>query len=227
LRAFDRKTSVGMTDDSLRGDMKKLGAARARKRKRVPGALAHLDWWRKSPEFREIMRQAGLRATARWNAMPRCGARKRSDGEPCKNPGIEPSGRCRFHGGKTPRGKEWHRIQASAGKSDAHAEQVAFKLKQKDRAAQARARRLARMTPDEQAAHRAWHAAHRPGPPEARAGARERKRQDREAAELFARPSTNAPNPEAEAIQRQIDELQRQADELRANPATWTEGIFS
>jgi hypothetical protein len=32
-----------------------------------------------------------------------CGARRR-DGRPCRKPGLRPSGRCRLHGGATPRG---------------------------------------------------------------------------------------------------------------------------
>lgn len=30
---------------------------------------------------------------------PRCGARRKSDGQPCQAPARWPSGRCRLHGG--------------------------------------------------------------------------------------------------------------------------------
>jgi hypothetical protein len=44
------------------------------------------------------------------NAAPRCGARRKRDGEPCQQPAM-PNGRCRIHGGKstgprTPEGLE-------------------------------------------------------------------------------------------------------------------------
>src|SRR6185436_8277650 len=35
--------------------------------------------------------------------VPSCGARRR-DGGRCRQPGMAPSGRCRLHGGRTPRG---------------------------------------------------------------------------------------------------------------------------
>jgi hypothetical protein len=35
--------------------------------------------------------------------VPACGARRR-DGGRCRQPGMQPSGRCRLHGGKSPRG---------------------------------------------------------------------------------------------------------------------------
>lgn len=180
---------------------------------RGPGALGHLDFWRRSDEFRQIMRQAGLRATARWNAMPRCGARKRSDGEPCRNPGLEPSGRCRFHGGRSPRGLAYHRIQKRTGRTDANGDRDNIKLEQKDRAARARAKRLAAMTDEERVAHARWHAAHKPGSPEMRAAERDRRKRDREARKAFEAPQQSAPNPEVDEIDRQIKNLRRLARE--------------
>jgi len=34
-------------------------------------------------------------------ALPRCGAKSRQTGEPCKLPGTGAGGRCRFHGGRS------------------------------------------------------------------------------------------------------------------------------
>jgi len=34
-------------------------------------------------------------------ALPRCSARSRQTGEPCKLPGTGAGGRCRFHGGRS------------------------------------------------------------------------------------------------------------------------------
>ena len=44
------------------------------------------------------------------DAAPRCGARRKSDGQPCRQPGMA-NGRCRMHGGlstgpRTPEGLE-------------------------------------------------------------------------------------------------------------------------
>ena len=36
--------------------------------------------------------------------VARCGARTRNGAGPCRQPGMAPSGRCRLHGGKSPRG---------------------------------------------------------------------------------------------------------------------------
>ena len=209
--------------------MKKTGEGNGSGRRSGPGALAHLDWWRKSAEFREIMRQAGFRAAARWRAMPRCGAKRRTDGEPCQNPGLEPSGRCRFHGGRTPRGKEWHKVQKRGAASDVAAARDARKLKSKLRASPKRARRLAVMSAEELAAHRKWHATHTPGPPERRVAERERKRQDREARKLMdaARDRKPKANPEAEALQRQIDEFRKLRDELAPRTIPPATDIFS
>jgi hypothetical protein len=194
--------------------MKKASPTRAGGNKRGPGALRHLDWWRKSAEFREIARREGQRAAARWKAAPRCGAKKRSDGEPCQNPGIEPSGRCRLHGGRSPRHDQWLRVQPRAGKSDPDGRRDRFKLEQKIKAAAARSKRLAAMTPEEREAHRRWHETHKPGPPGARASARARRQQDREAAALFAQDKTAPIDPEAAELRMMIEKLEKQKREL-------------
>ncbi|MDB5507724.1 MAG: hypothetical protein JWL93_193 [Hyphomicrobiales bacterium] len=205
--------------------MRNTAPRRTRSDKHGPGALRHLDWWRRSPEFREIMRQAGLRAVERWRQAPKCGARKRSDGEPCRNPGLEPSGRCRFHGGKTPRGKAWHRVTKRETLSDKGAAIDSRKLQNKIKAAAARAKRLAAMTPEEREAYQRWQAAHRPGPPGARASARARRQQDREAAALFAQDKTTPIDPEAAELRAMIEELERQKREAEL-AFQFTQGVF-
>jgi hypothetical protein len=193
------------------GKMDEPAPKRTRRRRLGPGALPHLDFWRRSDEFRARMREIGRRRAAEWNAAPRCGARKRTDGEPCGNPGLEPSGRCRFHGGKSPRGKDWHRILPRAGKPDVEADRR--KLRNKDRAARARAKRLAAMNDEERAAHKRWHAAHKPGSPEMRAAERDRRKRDRQAQEDFAVQRAEAHNSEVAALERQIENLRRLARE--------------
>ena len=39
---------------------------------------------------------------------PKCGARRKGDHLPCQNLALE-NGRCRLHGGLTPKGENWHR----------------------------------------------------------------------------------------------------------------------
>ncbi|WP_041368124.1 HGGxSTG domain-containing protein [Methylocella silvestris] len=88
-------------------------------------------------------------------AGPRCGARRKRDGEPCQQLVLYPNGRCKFHGGKTPKGKDWHKIQLPA--ADAGADALARKermivQRQKKRAA-TRAAKLTAMTPEQRAAY--------------------------------------------------------------------------
>src|SRR5215813_3485846 len=57
----------------------------------------------------ELVR-ARLEALVRANAAPRCGARSKRTGKPCRGAAM-PNGRCKFHGGKstgprTPEGLE-------------------------------------------------------------------------------------------------------------------------
>ena len=48
------------------------------------------------------------------NAAPRCGAKTRA-GSPCKGPAM-PNGRCRMHGGATPRHTEDAKTRIAAGR---------------------------------------------------------------------------------------------------------------
>ena len=74
----------------------------------------------------------GLANLKRFNAtrhlMPKCGAVRRTTGEPCRNLPLQ-NGRCRFHGGAVPRGKNWHKVQlansaGSVAKLDKKIEEV-------------------------------------------------------------------------------------------------------
>jgi hypothetical protein len=54
--------------------------------------------------------EARRRALIKANSAPRCGARRKSTGQPCRAPAM-PNGRCRVHGGastgpRTPEGLE-------------------------------------------------------------------------------------------------------------------------
>lgn len=107
--------------------------------------------WAQSPRFAEA-RQRGLNAIAeRWRTKPRCGAKTRVTGEPCQQLVEAPGKRCRYHGGATPKGDEWHRRQPP--KRGAAYSRLEKKLKAwevRDRKAD---ERRAAMTPDERAEH--------------------------------------------------------------------------
>ncbi|MCW2317222.1 hypothetical protein M2322_002776 [Rhodoblastus acidophilus] len=155
--------------------------------------------WRTSTAFRAIALAAMRKAHERRRELPKCGAARKRDGEPCQNLALE-NGRCKFHGGKTPKGADWHKPQFGAG--DSTGPDVATRIDRKTRDLEKRrakrARRLAAMTKEERAAHDAWHAAHKPGA----GGERQRARNDREVAswlaDLLARKDDylNAGNPE-------------------------------
>jgi hypothetical protein len=110
--------------------------------------------------------------------------------------------------------ERWHVVQPRAGKSDPDGRRDRFKLEQKIKAAAARAKRLAAMTPEEREAYQRWQAAHRPGPPGARASARALRQQDREAAALFAQDKATPIDPEAAELRAMIEELERQKQKL-------------
>ena len=152
-----------------------------------------------------------------WKAqaeLPKCGAKRRSDGGTCRNPAL-PNGRCRFHGGRTPKGKDWHKVQLVNP-----ARSIELLEKKQAEVARRRARQEERrkaMTPEERAAHDEWHRTHRPASP----AEREKARRDREARELLAGALGAAQEPqegagEAAAIGEQIARLEAARARLTA-----------
>ncbi len=155
-----------------------------------------------SPEFRAACRaQFAAMNKASW-AGPKCGARRKRDGEPCEQRAL-PNGRCRFHGGRVPKGKDWHRLQPPAPGSKREAA-VARKVKlveaRRAKAAKARAEKVAAMTPAERELFERRSAAMRNRLPGPKSG-RERQKQARKNAawlqELIA-AAENRPAPAAE-----------------------------
>jgi len=150
---------------------------------------AQLDPWRKSATFRAIARQSAQKNHQGFRARPRCGAKRKRDGKPCTHPAMK-NGRCRLHGGKTPKGKNWHVIQYPDCSTPEGEAKFVRKLRQQERYAKQRAERLTAMTPEQRLAHEAWHRTHRPGLTEAAKRAnRERQRQDRDLRRLLAQAS--------------------------------------
>lgn len=165
--------------------------------------------------FREMARAA----ITKWNRevrpfLPLCGAKTRSTGLPCRQIGLA-NGRCRWHGGATPKGDKWHRAQWPADRRKLHR-----KLGDRAKAESKRRERVGAMSKAERAAHADWQRTHRPGSARERATDRERRRRDREAAlfrELENRPET-PPSPELIALQEQRQALLARLEDLKRNP---------
>lgn len=175
-------------------------------------------------------RQRAREAFRRWHRvtrpkLPKCGARSRVTGEPCRQVAMA-NGRCHWHGGRTPKGDAWHKPRWPNGDRPDWNDKLNRKLHDHDRAAKKRAARLAKMSPEEREQHDAWQKAHRPGKASNRARTVAERKQ---AAELQASIAEPPPvSPEASRLQRQIEELERQRAELErsaAVPPPWD--IFS
>src|SRR5215218_5126397 len=124
--------------------------------------------WSQSTQFRAI----GRAAITAWNAkrpdLPKCGAAAKSTGEPCQQLAME-NGRCAWHGGKTGRGKAWGLPQWPAKSSPNAVGKMNRKLRDRERQARKRAKRLATMTPEERRRYEEHRRTHKPGPPGPRA----------------------------------------------------------
>lgn len=170
--------------------------------------------WTRSAEWRSIA-SAHCKAmnAARWRG-PRCGATKRSDGEPCGNAPMA-NGRCRLHGGKTPTGDQWHRPKWPNGKSANAEEKLKRKLADLERAEKKRRKRLAGMSAEERAAYEHWKKTHKPGPPAAREAARQRRQQDLALRASLAAPALQPVNPEIERLDRELALLRAEVDQMQ------------
>lgn len=153
-----------------------------------------------------------------WEAqrtLPRCGAKCRSTGFPCRNLAL-PNGKCRLHGGRTPKGKDWHKIQlANPGQS---IERLEKKQREVARRREKLAERLQAMTPEERARYDAWHAARQPGGKSKRT----KRRDDLTAKALLASAmrsdTAEAHAPEITRLADMIRQLEGAAAKLR-NPS--------
>lgn len=177
------------------------------RRKRGGGMSEKQRAWSSSPEGKAAALRAMRKARAVQAAMPRCAAIAKSTGEPCKRMALE-NGRCEFHGGRTPKGQQWHRLQLpGVGGSERKFDQ---KLATQARKQKARAAQIAAMSGEERDALDAWRRSHRPGG----AGERESRRQDLEARKLLE-ASAPAGGPSAtDSLRPLIEALKERRDEL-------------
>lgn len=162
----------------------------------------------------------------RWNRHgrylhPKCGARRKSDGQPCQNLAME-NGRCRFHGGRVPKGDgRWHRPRWPDPAPGANAK-LNRKLTDLQRAAEKRTKRLARMTPQQREAYDTWLRDHQPTTKADRKRKREFRRQDQEARKSIERLANAPPKPKTELEM----ELERLKAEL-ALSEQFNKGVFA
>lgn len=126
-----------------------------------------LSAWRKSERFKEVAR-AALKAI---NDGPKCGAKKRN-GQPCRKPGRGAGGRCRLHGGATPKGKaKWHKPIVPPEASTKRRDQL--KRAKLAKRAEERVARVEQMTPEALRKYERWQLTH---DPDTRLGMRERNK---------------------------------------------------
>lgn len=147
------------------------------------------------------------RVQADRHLMPKCGATSKSTGEPCRQFPME-NGRCYYHGGRTPKGKDWHKpIWPKKTAPDAE-QKVVARLRNLERAEKQRQKRLAKMTPDERAAYDKWKRDHPTGTPAQREAKRLAQKQNADARARLTKPRTERPlDPERAAIASRIAEL--------------------
>ncbi|TIP24260.1 MAG: hypothetical protein E5X67_29890 [Mesorhizobium sp.] len=135
--------------------------------------------WRGSSAQIAVARAAIIKWNRTRHLQPKCGAARKRDYEPCQNLAMS-NGRCHKHGGKTPKGDNWHRPLWPHRDAPGANAKLNRKLNDLQRAAAKRQKRLKRMSSEERATHEQWQKAHRPGSAKARAREK-RERQDAKA----------------------------------------------
>lgn len=175
------------------------------------------------PTF-EKARQRGLRRSLEVRAnAPKCGAKSRQTGLPCQNPVKEEGKRCRYHGGATPKGKDWHRRQYP---SSPHRLKGKLKaLRRRDREAE---ERRAAMTPEEREKHEERRRHRQPGTPAERRRASDARKARKMLSDLLDKPDKRRSEEEG-ALAAEIKRLEAAADELERSKEEETDddkGIF-
>jgi hypothetical protein len=147
------------------------------------------------------------RVQANRHLLPKCRAMSKTTGQQCRQFPMG-NGLCYYHGGKTPKGKDWHRPQWPKKSSpDAERKMVAH-LRDLERREKQRLKRLAKMTDEERAGYEKWHRDRPLGTPAHRAAKRLAKEQNEDARAIFAKKRPERPaDPELAAMQDRIAEL--------------------
>lgn len=140
---------------------------------------------------------------ANRHLLPKCRAMSKTTGRQCGQFPME-NGLCYYHGGRTPKGKDWNRPQWPKKSSpDAERKMVAH-LRDLERREKQRLKRLAKMTAEERAGYEKWHRDRPLGTPAHRAAKRLARQQN---AEVRGAAPERPIDPELAAIQNRIAEL--------------------
>ncbi len=184
--------------------------------KKRGGAKPHVY----TPEFREMANAALARHNARRPMLPKCGAKRKSDGLPCQNLAMR-NGRCHRHGGKTPTGAQWHRPQWPDKSAPDAMAKLNAKLQTLEKRRKEIERRKLRMTPEERERYDKWHRDRPLGTQEKRAALRDMRQRDLEARELFSPSGAPAPEPNAEtqSINSELEQIEALRVKLTAKIA--------
>lgn len=186
--------------------------------------------WQRSTQWRMISREAIRKWNAQRATLPKCGARRKRDGEPCQQLAKE-NGRCFFHGGRTGKGAKFHVHILPNGDAPDFEAKLHRKLRQIERDKKTQAKRRAEMGPEQLEAHQKWHETHQPGS----AAARARNRQDRQyVRDIQARldklddqpttPELAELQAKAAYLEAERDRYRRLAEEQQSNE---DKGVFS
>lgn len=168
--------------------------------------------WLNSPEFHTVRIEALRRFNRKRLNGTRCGATAKSTGRQCQQPSMA-NGKCRFHGGRTPSGTEWHVVQYKRKDKPGAMARVDAKAARYAKTREKRRQSVVLMTEERRAAHKKWQSTHQPGSP----GARARLRAERKAnAEFRARMERPAPPSEESLRPERITERLKRIDERAA-----------
>jgi hypothetical protein len=182
--------------------------SKKRTRRRQRGHTARQRAWVQSARWRAERKAGAEKSRAQRRTQPRCGANRKNGGGPCRMLALA-NGRCRFHGGATPAGRAWHRVQYPDPILEP--EKYAKKVLEIERRRQKRRERVARMKPEERAKYEARSKANQPRT----LAEREARRRDREAQRILARrPPTAAPDPEVVALEKELAEVRARREAL-------------
>lgn len=154
----------------------------------------------------------------RRRLLPKCGAKTRLTGEPCRNSAMD-NGRCWLHGGLTPKGDQWHVRQVPSGKAKNDLRKYDAKLRKAEKAAAVRRLRLMRATDAEREAYKKWLWARPAGSAAKRAARRAETRMRRRIAEekqeLARDLRLETTDPDIRAMELRIAELRKYLAFLR------------
>lgn len=189
------------------------------RRKRRLGLSARQLAWVNSARGLAAARAAAKISSEARRHKSRCEAKRKQDGLPCQNLALE-NGRCRLHGGLTPRGAQWHRVQYPGPK--APPAKLEKKLKELDRRRQRRAARLAVMTSEERERYDKLSRSVRPRSAAERA-------QGRSSRKVVQRGRNALPAPVSAtmaAIDAQLAEISDRRAQLEAQLQAEPKGVF-